>query len=82
MANVLTPAGSQNAVPPLVCMEKAVARRTDDRPAKRIVSAAGWREDLMYALREEDDILENQTGRWPRYFYPRPPRGGRLPNME
>ena len=31
----------------------------------------------MYALREEDDILENQTGRWPRYFYPRPPRGGR-----
>ena len=32
----------------------------------------------MYALREEDDILENQTGRWPRYFYPRPPRGGRL----
>ena len=31
----------------------------------------------MYALREEDDILENQTGQWPRYFYPRPPRGGR-----
>ena len=57
--------------------KKSVARRTDDRPAKRIVSAAGWREDLMYALREEDDILENQTGRWPRYFYPRPPRGGR-----
>ena len=57
--------------------EKAVAHRTNDRPAKRMVKTVGWREDLMYALCEEGDILENQTGRWPRYFYPRPPRGGR-----
>ena len=40
----------------LVCMETVVARRTDDWPAKRMVRAAGWREDLMYALREEGDV--------------------------
>ena len=73
MANVLTPAGSQNAVPPLVCMEKAVARRTDDRPAKRMMCAAGWRKDLMYALREEGDQQRATLRALSVYFYPRPP---------
>ena len=57
--------------------KKAVARRTDDRPAKRMVSATGWREDLMYALREEGDITAAPLLLPLANFYPRPPRGGR-----
>ena len=58
--------------------KKAVAHRTDDRPAKRMVSAAGWREDLMYALREEGNITAAPLLLPLANFYPRPPRGGRL----
>lgn len=59
MANVLTPAGG--IFRRWFVLEKAVARRIDDRTAKRMMRAAGWREDLMYALREEDDITATQT---------------------
>lgn len=54
MANVLTPAGG--IFRRWFVLEKAVARRIDDRTAKRMMRAAGWREDLMYALREEGDM--------------------------
>ena len=43
-----------------------------------MVSAAGWREDLMYALREEGDITAAPLLLPLANFYPRPPRGGRL----
>ena len=59
MANVLTPAGG--IFRRWFVLEKAVARRIDDRTAKRMMRAAGWREDLMYALREEGDITATQT---------------------
>ena len=31
----------------------------------------------IHALREEGDARSTPPFRWPRYFYPRPPRGGR-----
>ena len=39
--------------------------------------AAGWREDLMYALREEGDITAAPLLLPLANFYPRPPQGGR-----
>ena len=32
----------------------------------------------IHALREEGDRTQGSDGRSGRYFYPRPPRGGRL----
>ena len=57
----------------LVCMETVVARRTDDWPAKRMVRTAGWREDLMYALREEGNITAAPLLLPLANFYPRLP---------
>ena len=32
----------------------------------------------IHALREEGDVTQHTSAAWPTYFYPRPPRGGRL----
>ena len=36
----------------------------------------------IHALREEGDVTQAIRGQWPTYFYPRPPRGGRLRSFE
>ena len=35
----------------------------------------------IHALREEGDLRQQRAGCCQRYFYPRPPRGGRHPKL-
>ena len=52
--------------------------------ARRATSADCLRPVLLqisiHALREEGDVLRRPSRRFPCYFYPRPPRGGRPEN--
>ena len=47
-----------------------------------MMRVAGWREDLLYALREEGDDVMTRQGTAEEDFYPRPPRGGRPSTFE
>ena len=57
-------------------------RRFLSTPSARRATAVAGHSPLdkrisIHALREEGDARSTPPFRWPRYFYPRPPRGGR-----
>ena len=67
------PAHSSNTLPVQFLSTPSARRATRQRGPCR-----HHRSISIHALREEGDVTQAIRGQWPTYFYPRPPRGGRL----
>ena len=65
------------ATPTIFLSTPSARRATGGVPAK-----AYFRVISIHALREEGDARSTPPFQRPRYFYPRPPRGGRHPVNE